>query len=86
MYGQDDRGGPPSPVKEGDTATVKIDAKGKSGDGLARIEGFVVFVPGAEEGSEVKVRITSVRRRFATGEVVTGPGAASKLTVAPQAA
>ncbi len=70
MYGRAERGGPPAPVKEGETHTVKIDAKGKGGDGLARIEGFVVFVPGADVGAEVKVRITSVRRRFATAEVV----------------
>ncbi|MCD6248064.1 MAG: TRAM domain-containing protein [Hadesarchaea archaeon] len=64
------RRGPLAPVSEGDTRTVKIEAKGKSGDGLARIEGFVVFVPGVNVGDEVKVRITSVRRRFATAEVV----------------
>jgi predicted RNA-binding protein with TRAM domain len=61
----------PAPVKEGETYTVKIDARGKSGDGLARVEGFVVFVPGANVGDEVKVRITSVRRKFATAEIVT---------------
>lgn len=71
MYRREPRGGPPAPVKEGETRTVKIEAKGKGGDGLARVEGFVVFVPGANVGDEVKVRITSVRRRFATAEVVT---------------
>ena len=55
----------------GDIHTVKVDAKGKGGDGLARVQGFVVFVPGANPGDEVKVRITAVRRRFATAEVVT---------------
>ena len=55
----------------GDVHTVKIEAKGKGGDGLARVQGFVVFVPGANVGDEVKVRITAVRRRFATAEVVT---------------
>jgi predicted RNA-binding protein with TRAM domain len=63
--------GLPAPVKEGETYTVKIDARGKSGDGLARVEGFVVFVPSANVGDEVKVRITSVRRKFATAEIAT---------------
>ncbi|MEA1904290.1 MAG: TRAM domain-containing protein [Candidatus Hadarchaeota archaeon] len=71
VYRREPRGGPPAPVKEGETRTVKVEAKGKGGDGLARVEGFVVFVPGANVGDEVKVRITSVRRRFATAEVVT---------------
>jgi predicted RNA-binding protein with TRAM domain len=53
-----------------DQAIIYVKA-GKGGDGLARVEGFVVFVPGANVGDEVKVRITSVRRRFATAEVVT---------------
>lgn len=71
LYGPRERRGPPAPVNVGDTFDVKIEAKGKGGDGLARVQGFVVFVPGANPGDEVKVRITAVRRRFATAEVVT---------------
>ena len=55
----------------GEIHTVKVEAKGKGGDGLARIQGFVVFVPGVNPGDEVKVRIKTVRRRFAIAEVVT---------------
>ncbi len=71
MYGPRERRGPPAPVNVGDVHDVKIEAKGKGGDGLARVQGFVVFVSGANVGDEVKVRITAVRRRFATAEVVT---------------
>lgn len=60
----------PAPVKAGDTPTVKIEGQGKTGDGIARVQGFVIFVPGANVGDEVKVRINEVRRRFATAEVV----------------
>jgi len=63
--------GPPAPVSEGDTHTVKIEGRGKGGDGIARVQGFVVFVPGANVGDEVKVRIKTVRRRFAIADVVT---------------
>jgi len=31
---------------------------------------FVIFIPGTNAGEKVKVRITSVRDTFATGEVV----------------
>jgi predicted RNA-binding protein with TRAM domain len=34
------------------------------------VQGFVVFVSGANVGDEVKVRINEVRPRFATAEVV----------------
>ena len=71
MYGQRGERGPPAPVNVGDTHTVKIEGKGKGGDGIARVQGFVIFVPGANVGDEVKVRITAVRRRFAIAEVVT---------------
>jgi len=63
--------GPPAPVNVGETHTVKIEGKGKGGDGIARVQGFVVFVPGANVGDEVKVRIKAVRRRFAIADVVT---------------
>jgi len=59
------------PVEEGKVYEAKIIDIGREGDGLARIENFVVFVPGTKVGEEVKVRITRVLRRMAFGEVVT---------------
>lgn len=67
---REERPSKPAPVKVGDTPTVKIEGRGKSGDGIARVEGFVIFVSGARVGDEVKVSITDVRPRFATAEVV----------------
>jgi predicted RNA-binding protein with TRAM domain len=71
VYRQRSERGPPAPVSVGETHTVKIEGRGKGGDGIARIQGFVVFVPGANVGDEVKVRIRAVRRRFAIAEVST---------------
>ena len=59
-----------APIKEGEEYEVKIEDLGKEGDGITRFEGFVVFVPETEVGEEIKVRITSVRRRFAFAEKV----------------
>jgi len=59
-----------TPIGEGEEYEVKIEDLGKEGDGITRIEGFVVFVPETKVGDEVKVRITSVRRRFAFAEKV----------------
>src|SRR6266705_5588179 len=63
-----DRG--PVPVEEGQEVDVTVDSVGRKGDGIARFNNFVIFVPGTNAGDTVKVRITSVRNNFATGEVV----------------
>lgn len=59
-----------APIKEGDEYKVKIEDVGKEGDGITRIEGFVVFVPETKKDDEVKIRVTSVRRRFAFAEKI----------------
>ena len=59
-----------APIQEGEEYEVKIEDVGKEGDGITRVEGFVVFVPDTKVGDEVKVKITSVRRRFAFAEKV----------------
>jgi predicted RNA-binding protein with TRAM domain len=60
-----------APIKEGEEYEVKIEDTGKEDDGITRIEGFVVFVPDTAAGDKVKVKITSVRRRFAFAEKVS---------------
>lgn len=50
---------------------VEIVEKSRRGDGVARVEGFVVFVPGAEPGQRVKVQIEKVGDTYAIGRVVT---------------
>jgi predicted RNA-binding protein with TRAM domain len=50
---------------------VEVVEKSRRGDGVARVEGFVVFVPGAEPGQRVKVQIEKVGATYAVGRVVT---------------
>ena len=59
-----------SPVNEGEEYDVKIEDMGRDGDGIAKIEGFIVFVNGAKVGDEVKIQISSTRRNFAFAEIV----------------
>jgi len=66
------RGGPrgPKPVKEGDVIEVDIVEKSRRGDGVAKVEGFIVFVPGAEPGQHVKVQIEKVGGSYAIAKIV----------------
>lgn len=59
-----------APVNVGDEIDVKIEAVGEKGDGIAKKEGFVLFVPNAKEGQEVKIRVTKVLRKVGFAEIV----------------
>lgn len=68
-----DAGGPP---KEGEERTVTIEEKARRNpdqDGVVRLGGMVVIVPGTQPGQTVKIRITSVRERVSFAEVVPAP-------------
>jgi predicted RNA-binding protein with TRAM domain len=68
--GSRDFGGPKPPVNQGDVLEVVIEAVGEKGDGIARKDGFVLFVPGVKEGDRVKVKVTRVLRKVGFAEVV----------------
>ncbi|MBU90318.1 hypothetical protein CMO94_02150 [Candidatus Woesearchaeota archaeon] len=77
MYDQDRGYGQKfAPVNVGDEIDVKIEAVGEKGDGIAKKDGFVLFVPNTKEGQEVKIRVTKVLRKVGFAEVV-GEGEAS---------
>lgn len=57
------------PVSEGEITEVEIEDLGSKGDGIARKEGFVIFVPGGEVGETYEIEVTSVGRKFAFGEI-----------------
>ena len=59
------------PVKVGDELDVAIEAVGEKGDGIAKKDGFVLFVPNTKEGDNVKVRVTRVLRKVGFAEVIT---------------
>lgn len=61
----------PAPVEVNKEYSVKIEEMSRRGDaGVARIEGFIVFIPNTKPGDQVRVRITRVGRGFATAERV----------------
>ena len=57
-------------MKENQEMEVLIDDIGSKGDGIARIEGYLIFVPRSKIGERVKVKIRSVSETFAVAERV----------------
>jgi predicted RNA-binding protein with TRAM domain len=70
--------GSSAPVNVGDELDVKIEAVGEKGDGIAKKDGFVLFVPNTKEGQEVRVRVTKVLRKVGFAEVVGSAGSRSE--------
>jgi predicted RNA-binding protein with TRAM domain len=58
------------PVEEGEVYDVTIQDIARQGDGIARIEGFVVFVPNTSVGDEVQIKIERVLPKFAFSSIV----------------
>ena len=59
-----------APVREGDRVEVDVEDVGREGDGIAKLEGYTVFVPDTEPGETVEIEVTDVKPRFGFGEVV----------------
>jgi predicted RNA-binding protein with TRAM domain len=58
------------PVEMGREYIVNITDNGSAGDGIARIDGLIIFVKDAKAGyRNVKIKINSVKDRFATAEI-----------------
>ncbi len=60
----------PKPVSIGDVVDVSIESVGGQGDGIAKVESFIIFVKDAKKGEKCRVKITDVKRTFAVGEKV----------------
>jgi len=59
-----------APVKENQELEVVIDDIGSRGDGIARIQSYMIFVPRSKIGERVRIRIISVREKFAVAEKI----------------
>jgi predicted RNA-binding protein with TRAM domain len=52
------------PVSEGETYEVEITSKGDEGDGVAKIDGYVLFIDGAEVGDTLTVTVNKTTPNF----------------------
>ncbi|MBI2670711.1 TRAM domain-containing protein [Candidatus Woesearchaeota archaeon] len=59
-----------APIRVGQELDVKIEAVGEKGDGIAKVKGFVIFVPNTKTGDEVKIRINKVSKKVGFGQVI----------------
>ena len=58
------------PVKKNEDYVISIDNMGSSGEGVGRVDGFTVFVPGAIKGEKVKIKVVKVNKNFAFGKLI----------------
>jgi 23S rRNA (uridine2552-2'-O)-methyltransferase len=61
-----------APVRPGDELVVEVEDVGSEGDGIAKVDGFTLFVDGATEGEQLRVRVTDVKPRFGFAERLDG--------------
>jgi len=72
----------------GDSLTVTVDTLAAGGDGIARVNGFTVFIPHTAPGDEVDVIVTQVAKNYARARLVAlrAPGPDRVPTRCPLAA
>ncbi|MDT8716082.1 23S rRNA (uracil(1939)-C(5))-methyltransferase RlmD [Clostridium sp. 19966] len=56
--------------KKNDEITVDIVAQGYEGEGVAKPEGFPLFIPGALEGEKVKIKIIKLSKSHGFGKLI----------------
>lgn len=57
-------------VEVGQEIKVIIETIGTKGDGITKLDGFVIFIPNAEVNKTYNIKITSVKSKFAFGEII----------------
>jgi 23S rRNA (uridine2552-2'-O)-methyltransferase len=59
-----------APVRAGDRLEVEIVDEGGEGDGVAKVEGFTLFVSGVSQGETVEVRVDDVKPTYGFAQPV----------------
>ncbi len=58
------------PVELGEELLVNITDVGPNGDGMSRIQGYVIMVPKAKPRDCVKIKLTQIGEKAAIGEII----------------
>ena len=59
------------PVRKGQIVDIYINELSDKGDGVGKIEKFAIFVPKAELGQFVKVKIIEIKKNCAVGKIAS---------------
>ncbi|MBU0532265.1 TRAM domain-containing protein [Candidatus Micrarchaeota archaeon] len=65
-----DKFGAPKPVEAKDILEVTIESENEKGEGIARVENFIIFVKGAETGERCRIKIIDVKRTYAIAKKI----------------
>lgn len=64
-------------IEEGETYELRIESVGNKGDGIAKVDKYLIFVPGAVKGEIVKAKIKKISGTLAFSEIVERKGKVS---------
>ena len=70
-------------MRKNDVLTMRADALGAELEGVCRVDGMAVFVPGLLPGEEASVRIVKTEKRYAFGKLESVPVLPSADRAAP---
>lgn len=57
-------------VQKNEEYTITIDGMGYEGEGVGRINGFTIFIPGAIVNEKVRIKIVKINKNFAFGKII----------------
>jgi len=57
------------PVEVGKIYEVDITEISGKGDGIARVQGFIIFIENGKVGNKIRVKVTEVAHRFAKATI-----------------
>lgn len=63
------RSPPTKPVEVGKIYEVDITEITGKGDGIVRVQGFIVFIENGKVGNKIRVKVTEVAARFAKATI-----------------
>ena len=64
-------------IEEGETYELRVESVGNKGDGIAKVDKYLIFIPSTVKGETVKAKIKKISGTLAFAEVVERKGKAS---------
>jgi 23S rRNA (uracil1939-C5)-methyltransferase len=71
------------PVKKNEVHETEIIGMGHSGEGVGRVHGFTLFIPGAIPGEKVRFKVLKVKKQYGYGKLLEVLSPSPDRTAAP---